>query len=261
MTHISRVYLYDDADSPGLDIDYLSGFLASEVPGLEVGVRTHFLTHQIGNRAEKERDSIVESLLTSLEATRAIFLFEDGEFPLAVENPDEVMLAAPLQSALRATILKEESALDHLHIIFSSDLLTEPTGDGGLRVGLAALGVPTIISTPGLVEAPERPKEYHFKQAQYIMLGAGDHLEDIDAEFADRTVSYGDPRINELLKGYLLQAIVYRATGDISCKNSTCPLHAARTQQALLNAQIGPDSQICAYHREILDVVATDPEA
>ncbi len=261
MTHISRVYLYDDADSPGLDIDYLAGFLVSEVPGLDVGVRTHFLTHQIGNRDEKERDLMVADLSTRLEATRAVSLFEDGEFPLPVDDPDEVVLAAPLQSAFRSTILKDESGLDHLHIVFTSEFLAELTAAGGLKLGVAALGAPTIISTAGLVEAPERPKEYHFKRVQYVMLGAAEYLEDIDEEFADRTVSYGDPRTNELIKGYILQAIVYRATGNASCSSPTCPLHAATTQQGMLNAQVGPDSRICAYHREILNAVAEGHEA
>ena len=48
MTHLQAVYLYDDPDTAGLDIDYLAGYLATEAPGLQVGVRTDFLPHHFG---------------------------------------------------------------------------------------------------------------------------------------------------------------------------------------------------------------------
>lgn len=257
MTHLHTVYLYDDPDTAGLDIDYLAGSLAAEAPGLQVGVRTDFLTHHFGRFPEEHRAALEHELERQLAGTRASAHLdaEDEGLPWAQVDADEVYVGRLLQAALRLLIPEDEATTDRLHCVFISQLLADIDDPAAPRVGVAALGSPTIISTSGLVEAPRRPREYYFRRNHYAMLGAVEHIDSLAEQFADRTVDYGDPRINELLKGYLLMAVVYRATGDGPCADPLCPLHAANTQQQLLQTQLGDRSRICGYHRGMLDTV------
>jgi len=257
VTHLQAVYLYDDPDTAGLDIDYLAGYLATEAPGLQVGVRTDFLTHHFGRFPEEHRAALERELERQLAGTRAAAHLDADEegLPWAQADLDDVYVARLLQAALRLLIPEDEASTDRLHCVFMSQLLADIDAPADPRIGVAALGSPTLISTSGLVEAPRRPREYYFRRDHYAMLGAVEHIDALVEQFADRTVDYGDPRINELLKGYLLMAVVYRATGDGPCADPLCPLHAADTQQELLQSQLGDRSRICGYHRGILDTV------
>ncbi len=267
MTGLETIYLYDDPDSQGLDIDYLAGYLAAELPRVEVGVRTDFITHHLARFSEQQRDTLAAILGKQLEGARAGAPAGAEAAPIT-ESAEEshlqgMYVAESLQAAMRLLIPEEEAEMAQLHVIFTAELIGELEAEsgpafgtiGGSRAGVAALGSPTVISTSGLVEAPKRPREYYFKRTQYLMLGAGDYLEELAEQFADRTVGYGDPRLNELLKGYLLMAVVYRATGAGPCSEPTCPLYAAGSQKELLEAQAGPESRICQHHREILDAL------
>ena len=70
MTHLQAVYLYDDPDTAGLDIDYLAGYLATEAPGLQV--------HQPWEAQEALRGSVPRALRAPcrhrplLHSTRAL---------------------------------------------------------------------------------------------------------------------------------------------------------------------------------------------
>ena len=75
-------------------------------------------------------------------------------------------------------------------------------------------------------------------------------------DFADRTLGYGDPRLNEALQGYVLMAVAYRASGEAPCDVPTCPLHAADTQEGLLEAQVGTESGLCEKHVEMFNEIA-----
>ena len=111
-----------------------------------------------------------------------------------------------------------------------------------------------MISLPGLVEAIPRPKEYEFRRAQLAIFGADEEeLEDLAEAFADRTLGYGDPRLNEVCKGYALMAVFYRMFGEAFCGDIQCRLHAARTQDALIKAQCRPKAGLCSRHLAMLE--------
>lgn len=263
MIQLDTIYIYDDPDIEGLDVGYLAGYLAGELPRLRVGVRGDFITHHLGRFSAAERKILEDELARQLAGARAATLLQDDQQPIALP-PDSADLEAayvaqPLQAALRLLVPEDESGMDQLHILLCSDLLAEVSDQPSLRFGIAALGSPSIISTSGLVEAPRKPREYYFRRVQYLMLGAEDHLEELAEQFADRTAGYGDPRINEMLKGYLLMAAIYRALGDGPCTEPTCPLYAARTQTELLQAQTGPESRLCPHHAEMLDAIGGMP--
>lgn len=262
ITPISHIYLYDDPESEGLDIDYIAGSMASTFPTCRVGVRTDFITHHLGRLDEAARDSMVQELTVRLEDADPIARLggDDILFDQIRQEDDvnEVSLYAPLQDAFRWLIPDEESGLDHLHVIFTSHLLAAIHEPLDYSLHVAALGSPSVISTSGLVEVPDRPREYYFKRAQYAVYGAEEHMADLAEDFADRTLGYGDPRLNDVLEGYVLMAVVYRASGEGPCHVPTCPLHAANTQEGVLAAQVGSESALCEHHTELIEQIARD---
>ncbi len=261
-TPISHIYLYDDPDAQGLDIDYLAGYLASELTACKVGVRTDFITHHLGNMPAEKRDGATAQLSQDLEDADPVSRIsgEDLLFEHVLEQADahDYYLFRPLQRALRALIPQEEAGLDHLHIVFTAHLLAEIEQPLNLHPRMAALGAPSVLSTSGLVEVPDRPKEYHFKRMQYATFGADDHLPDLAEDFADRALGYGDPRLNDVLRGYMLMAVIYRATGDGPCDIPTCPLYPADTQVDVLDAQLGHESAMCPHHAELFHRIGTE---
>ena len=260
MIQIDTFCIYDDPDSEGLDTNYLAGFLASQLPGLQKVARSDFVTHHLARFGPSERDILEAELSKQLAGASVAELLSDTDEllpPLSGVDLETAYLARPLQAAMRLLIPEAASDMGHQHIIICSDLLADYDPQNGLFGGVAALGNPSIVSTSGLIEVPSRPREYNFRRAQYVMLGAEEYLEDLAHQFADQTAGYGDPRINELLKGYLLMAVVYRATGDGPCAEPTCPLHAARTQAELLQAQTGLESRLCAHHTALLEAISS----
>ncbi|MFO7946653.1 MAG: DUF6775 family putative metallopeptidase [Armatimonadota bacterium] len=261
-TPLSHIYLYDDPDAQGLDIDYLAGYLASVLPACEVGVRTDFITHHLGNMAAEERETATAQLAGDLDDADPIsrlsgedLIFDDVR---GRTDTHDYYLFRPLQRALRALICQDEAGLDHLHIIFVTHLLAKIDQPLDFSSYIAALGAPTVISTSGLVEVPERPKEYHFKRLQYATFGTEDHLPELAEDFADQTLGYGDPRLNDVLRGYLLMALVYRATGDGPCDIPTCPLYAGETQAEVLQAQVGDRSALCPHHADLISRICPE---
>jgi hypothetical protein len=142
--------------------------------------------------------------------------------------------------------------------MFTANFLgTWREGKTHLRLRAAALGALNIISTSGLVEALELPRQYHFMRQQLAVLGIEEEVDDV---FADQTLGYGDPRLNEVCKGYLMQAVFYRLTGDTGCDDPACRLHLGGTHAATMRTQVLGRPGLCERHRRELEARGAHPE-
>ncbi|MBI4268167.1 MAG: hypothetical protein HY662_05215, partial [Chloroflexi bacterium] len=112
-------------------------------------------------------------------------------------------------------------------------------------------GVPSVISTTGLIEAPARPREYYLLKQQYELLGKNPLgiKEQLKANFLD----YDDERLTEVVKGYVMQAVFYNLTGNPFCPDKGCRLYNAHWQEELIFAQIESEFEFCPYHARILN--------
>jgi hypothetical protein len=229
------------------------------MPGLEVFPRDDFLTHQLGRFPPEQRAVLEQETLRQLTAAQATNLAPPLEHQKAPVSPESrglglALQVEPYQALLRLLVDEPESGAEHLHLVFTENAIGSWRGDDvPFVLHILCLGEPAIISTTGLVEALPRPREYHFRRAQFTMLGLGeDALEELADDFADRTFGYGDPRINELCKGYALMACFYRMFGEAFCDDEDCRLHAARSQEEMIELQCGPGVGLCERHRELL---------
>ncbi len=115
------------------------------------------------------------------------------------------------------------------------------------RTSLYAL--PSIISTTGLVVAPAKPREYYL--AKNLSMG-GVSEEELKSSLRGRILEHGDERTTEVMKGYLMQALFYHATGDPFCDEPGCRLFNAHWQEEMLRAQLEGGSDLCERHRHML---------
>ncbi len=122
-----------------------------------------------------------------------------------------------------------------LSIVLSTRFLC--TFDNRYHLRSIIFGYPSIISIPGIVEAPAKPKEYYLMVYKYRLENREDQIDNLKEVFNDKIIDY-DYRINEVIKGLVLQVIKYNLTGDPFCNNNRCKLYNAHWQEELINSQL-----------------------
>lgn len=145
-------------------------------------------------------------------------------------------------------------------VVFTQRLVTTYSHDD-LRHHLRMIvcGFPSIISIPGVVEAPARPREYHIIRQQLEAAGAGDfQLEQLKAEFKGRFIDHGDDAIAEVLKGLALQATIFHLTLDPFCDFRRCRLFNAHWQEDLIESQVR-SGVLCGRHKRQLSELGRNP--
>jgi len=187
---------------------------------------------------------------------------ETGNEMLGIVRYEERALADPeraggvlydgtaLQRALRRRLPDDERGLDHLHVVVLDRALGTWGGDGRWHKRVAVLGQPTLLSVPGLYEAPAKPESYYRqKGATAMVTGDAPPREVLESAVDGAFLVADDPRTTEALKGYPLAAVDYLATGEPFCEEPGCRLYDAHRQPALIEAQLR-EPEFCDRHAE-----------
>jgi hypothetical protein len=158
-----------------------------------------------------------------------------------------------MQRLFDTMINENESNTDHVHIVFEDRLMcTFSEEDWRYHARTIVVGVPSIISTTGIVEAPAKPKEWYRKQMQLATYGIDPDDESDETSNKEKYLDYGDYRINFIAVGYVLQALFFFITeGDPFCSDSNCRLYNAHWQEELIHSQIQTES-LCNEHATLL---------
>ena len=142
--------------------------------------------------------------------------------------------------------LNQDVSIGVLHLILTSRLFgTFDKKRYHARVIL--LGLPSLISTSGIVEAPARPKEYYWLKAGFIQ--GGKDITQLDEIYKGMFVEYDDSRLTSILGAYVLQAVSYEITGKAFCEDPSCCLYNSHWQEEVLRAQL--EGKLCEEHRDI----------
>jgi len=153
-----------------------------------------------------------------------------------------------VQRALNAR-LPDEQGLDHLHVPLLDRVVGTWGGhDGRWHKRVAVLGQPTVLSVPGLYEAPAKPEAYYEAKSKHAMLtGGAPPREVLESEIDGDFLVADDPRTTDALKGYLLAAVEFVETGTAFCADERCRLHDAHRQPGVVRAQLR-DPAFCETH-------------
>jgi len=148
-----------------------------------------------------------------------------------------------LQRIFAETIPSEE--LDHVHIIFTSLLeCTFSEADWRYHARAVVCGTPSIISIPGIIEAPAKPREFYIFQ-----LGSMSDFS-LKKRFGSGFMHYGDDRMTGAAIVYTMQALFFFvADGDPFCANKSCSLYNAHWQTELID--IVEKGSLCDRHAKM----------
>ena len=145
-----------------------------------------------------------------------------------------------------------EKIKDACHIILSPKIFATLDENKRLHIRAAIFGFPSVISTSGIVEGPAKPKDYYIYKQKYTQLGIWNIEEaKLKRKFKGRFIDYEDKRMNEVLKGYIAQALFFYITGEPFCNKKDCRLFNAHWQEDLIYSQI-KRGRFCRSHKAIL---------
>ena len=155
-----------------------------------------------------------------------------------------------LQRALNAR-LPDDQGLDHLHVPLLDRVIgTWGAHDGRWHKRVAVLGQPSLLSVPGLYEAPAKPEAYYEAKSKHALLtGDAPPREVLEAEIEGDFLVADDPRTTDALKGYVLAAVDFLETGTAFCADERCRLYDAHRQPGVVRAQLR-DPAFCEDHAE-----------
>ena len=230
------VFLYSDSPSPSLltggVMDFLSQF------GLKVNFRGDFLSYLSLEPEELlEFDSLLaKARVFSIE--KPVDFFEGPETNQPSEPFDrEIYDGFWVQRLFSRFFLRkypEKLSESAFHAIITGRLLaTFDIKRYHARVIIS--GVPSLISTSGMVEGPARPREYYFLKAEFTRLGKD--LSELDEFFRGRFVEYRDERITKIASAYVLQPLLHHFSGREFCADKRCSLFNSHWQKEVLDIQ------------------------
>jgi len=259
----SIFYLYDGSNTEALNLKEMGQYLRTIFRESEIKTRQEFIFHHLSCLSSPERRNKTDELAQRFAFIKIRDIEDKDSFsePLAGEveyekrrilNPKSkswgiVYDGFKLGAILAELISESESNLRYYHIFFTNQLFaTWDETDKRNHLRASIYGFPSIISVIGVVEAPAKPREFYLKQR------LGIEKITLRKEFAGRFIDYDDPRLTEIMKGYLLQAILYQMGENPFCHDKNCRLYNAHWQEELIQAQSNSPYEFCPTHRCIL---------
>jgi hypothetical protein len=236
------------------DADAIADWLRERVTS-DVSVRDRFL----GQYAD-------DDLPRTLAGARVLSPYEreTGNEMLGIVRYEERALSNPeraggvlydglsVQDALRERIPTDERSLDHVHVVLLDRAIgTWGEHDGRWHKRVSVLGVPALVSVPGLYEAPAKPEAYYREQQRHALLsGDTPPREVLENQVEGEFLVENDPRTTDALKGYVLSAVHYLTTGEAFCDDDRCRLSNPHRQPGVIEAQLR-EPAFCPRHAEM----------
>ena len=255
---ISKIILYNEPTVPEIQIEKIKQFIIDTFQ-IKVEIKDNFF------------ESLEDKIFEKISSTRISDLKK--QFKKHIPTQEEIQIEKENQDIsdqdtmtlydgfeLQNIIAENISIVDNiLHIIFTNKL-TATFDNDDFRYHARALisSNPTIISTTGIIEAPAKPKKYYFDLMTNFSEGK---IEEIKEKYKGEFLEYHDSRLSDIAEGYVLQAIMYYATGDAFCENKECRLFNAHWQKDLFYSQL-ENKKLCDKHhkklKEIKNQALTD---
>lgn len=255
-----KVFLYDEGIAGELNLEEIAQYLRQKIRKVEIGMRGNPFAfnppRDISDYAKEFASIKIQELNKKIELgheplygeieyerrrilgkTRAFGIIYDGFY---------------LRKVFLEIIPGGERRLDFSHIIFTNRLFaTWDEGNQKYHLRTSIYSIPSLISTTGLIEAPAKPKEYYLLKQQYEKLGKD--LTELKDKFRGSFIDYGDKRLTEVAKGYVMQAVFYSLTGAPFCQDKGCRLYNAHWQEELIFAQLESGYEFCPRHAKLLE--------
>lgn len=265
------IYLYAEPRISNLRLPEIKTYLEEKLSVARIDLRPEIFSFVLRQRrsAEERRNFLEFFAKAWAEAKiRNLHSPENHSPPLAGEISyeqkrieDSKSLFGLLYDGLRLSrffwqfIPANERDFNHMHLIFTDQLVgawDEQSGRYHARV--AIFSFPSLLSSAGIVEAPARAPRYYLKRQAALSLSVEPAL--ITGEDSSHFMVHDDPRLTEVMKGYVMQAVAYHLLGEPFCSDKNCRLFNAHWQSELLQAQLSAGYEFCPRHQRWLEEIA-----
>ncbi|MCX8118475.1 MAG: hypothetical protein N3G78_11145 [Desulfobacterota bacterium] len=254
----SHIQFYIEGDLSGINLESLKGYLQEKtgIPVLGGGnVYQSLSPDRIEILARKFAGIRIKNPKRPLPKT--VFEVEVQYEMDRMRDPGWQLYGIPYEGALYQQLIHDlvfEGRLseEECTILFTNQLIaTWDPDDWHFHIRISLYGFPHLISIPGIVSGPARPREYYVKKQKGIP------IEWLKEEYKGKFIDHGDPRMTEVLKGYVLQAFMYNLEGDPFCDDPDCRLFNSHWQEEMIHAQLDGAYEFCPRHEEVLRQVKT----
>jgi len=259
----SFIYLYGGAGAKSLDLGEIARYLKETIGSTKVELRDEFITHALSRLSPEGNGRAIGALAARLANSKVrnpTIKDTDQDSMLGEIEYEKRCLLNPknkpfgilydgfkLQDVYFNLIPEPEREFSHLHIVITNQLFgTWDENDRRYHARVSVYGFPSIVSTTGIVEAPAKPREFYLKRQ------LGIDLVTLKREFKGRFIDYDDPRLTEVVKGYMMQALFLHMMGDPFCEDKNCRLYNAHWQEEVIQAQLESNYEFCERHDEII---------
>ena len=278
MEELSKIILYADQSTPGLDVHELQDYLGTMFNNLEILLRDSFFDYYLNyysksnhtpapdtnqdshslNLAELARELANAKVRDITDPAKTIRPLK-GEIEIEGRLLSDPTKNLPgifydglkLHEICQALLPDPDTVWGTCHIIFTARLFgTFDKFDRRYHARVILCGYPSLLSTTGIVDAPAKPKEYYTIKEGLLRQGIGTVNEFMPEELRSRYLTYNDARLTEVMKGYVMQAVSYHLFGDPFCSEPECRLFNAHWQEELIRAQLTAP-EFCEKHRKL----------
>jgi len=263
MGAIDEIHLYEERTAPTLDMNEVAAYLRARAAGSSVSRHGPFMLEyssaeqraDLGELIARLKVQDVDAFPREYEPVHAEIEFERRRLTNEDRGPFGILYDGfGFQRLLRRLLPPAELRLDCVHVVFTNRTIgTWDEDDKRYHLRAIILGIPAIISTTGLVEAPAKPREFYLARQQ-MGLAARSQLTHalLKERFKGQFLDHDDARLTEVAKGYAMQAVMYQITGEAFCSDPDCRLFNAHWQAELIRAQLEGPGEYCARHEKLL---------
>jgi len=269
---LSEVHLYSEPRCRSVDFQELSSYVKGLLPRTRVMLAGPIQEEYFDGFESSIRAGVVKQMAVSLAQAKVKALEEpvpDEQSVLAGEVAYEqrrledrknevfgLIYDAHILSAIYGSLISaEKSRIEHLHVIFTNQLIgTWDMADRRYHARTVLCGSPSIVSLSGITIAPAKDTGFYIARRSAEAFGfAEEEKMEVASGYAGDSLSLDDPRLTEVAKGYVAQALAHRLSGDAFCSDPDCRLYNAHRQRELIRAQLDSDSEYCGMHEELFN--------
>ena len=263
---LKSINIYNGCFSKSLNLPELVAYLQAVIPGVAVHLHEEFIHCHATLDAQNDERNPVRTLAETFAGIKVIdprqrkrmtpplpgeIEYEKRRLLNTARQPWGILYdAEKLLDIYNELLPPEDKGMHVLHLAVTNQLFgTWDTGDLRYHARTSMYGIPCIISTTGLVEAPAKARTYY--QSRQMGLS----YETLEDHFQGEFLVHDDRRLTEVMKGYVMQAVFYCLGGDPFCSDPNCRLYNAHWQHELLHAQLNAPYELCPLHTAMLKIV------
>lgn len=255
-----EAYIYDETDAENFDISEISRYLKGKGLFKEVKVEDSFL-EKYSEDIDRISEGLAETRIKNLEKSEREFdideshrNFEKKRITGESTGKNNVLYDGFTMRNVFSGLIPDQKKNDSdLHLVFTDRFFaTWKPATKRYHARVSVYGLPSIISTTGIVDAPARPRGFYevdqvdSENEENVVVE--NRLKDHEGEF----VYYGDERLSEIMKGYAMQAVFYQVSTGPFCRDKNCRLYNPHLQKNILKAQLS-EPEFCEEHQNILE--------